>query len=112
MRISDWSSDVCSSDLISAWRCLLNFATPSAATVRNPQSASCRADGPMGPGNKCRDDSLFVARASPPCARGVNAAGTTDRKSVVEGKSVSVRVALGGGRIIKKKTRKKNNDKQ
>src|SRR3546814_13457611 len=26
-----------------------------------------------------------------------------DRKSVVEGKSVSVRVALGGGRIIKKK---------
>src|SRR3546814_13037186 len=30
-----------------------------------------------------------------------------DRKSVVEGKSVSVRVALGGGRIIKKK--KKSN---
>src|SRR3546814_19494316 len=27
-----------------------------------------------------------------------------DRKSVVEGKSVSVRVVLGGGRIIKKKT--------
>src|SRR3546814_3341281 len=81
MRISDWSSDVCSSDLISAWRCLLNFATPSAATVRNPQSASCRADGPMGPGNKCRDDSLFVARASPPCARGVNAAGTTPERS-------------------------------
>src|SRR3546814_13606442 len=29
-----------------------------------------------------------------------------DRKSVVEGKSVSVRVGLGGGRIIKKKTSK------
>src|SRR3546814_12613462 len=28
-----------------------------------------------------------------------------DRKSVVEGKRVSVRVDLGGGRIIKKKTR-------
>src|SRR3546814_19203100 len=28
---------------------------------------------------------------------------TTDRKSVVSGKSVSVRVALGGRRIIKKK---------
>src|SRR3546814_19125910 len=27
-----------------------------------------------------------------------------DRKSVVEGKSVSVRVELGGGRVIKKKT--------
>src|SRR3546814_13453397 len=32
-----------------------------------------------------------------------------DRKSVVEGKSVSVRVDLGGGRIIKKK--KKENKK-
>src|SRR3546814_12349609 len=34
---------------------------------------------------------------------------TRDRKSVVEGKSVSVRVDLGGRRIIKKK--KKNNKK-
>src|SRR3546814_20575976 len=31
-----------------------------------------------------------------------------DRKSVVSGKSVSVRVDLGGRRIIKKKTNKKN----
>src|SRR3546814_16380891 len=30
-----------------------------------------------------------------------------DRKSVVEGKSVSVRVGLGGGRIMKKKKNKK-----
>src|SRR3546814_19206690 len=32
--------------------------------------------------------------------------GITDRKSVVEGKRVSVRVDLGGGRIIKKKTKR------
>src|SRR3546814_13889890 len=32
--------------------------------------------------------------------------GIADRQSVVEGKSVSVRVDLGGRRIIKKKTRK------
>src|SRR3546814_16399552 len=32
-----------------------------------------------------------------------------DRKSVVEGTSVSVRVDLGGSRIIKKKTTKKKN---
>src|SRR3546814_17781764 len=32
---------------------------------------------------------------------------TEDRKSVVEGKSVSVRVDLGGRRIIKKKKKKK-----
>src|SRR3546814_16652473 len=34
----------------------------------------------------------------------------TDRKSVVEGKSVSVRVDLGGRRIIKKKTEKNKVD--
>src|SRR3546814_18122216 len=35
--------------------------------------------------------------------------GTQDRKSVVSGKSVSVRVDLGGRRILKKKNRKKMN---
>src|SRR3546814_19512431 len=35
-----------------------------------------------------------------------------DRKSVVEGKSVSVRVDLGGRRIINKKTRVKHNPSQ
>src|SRR3546814_19723299 len=34
-----------------------------------------------------------------------------DRKSVVEGKSVSVRVDLGGRRIIKKKKKDKRNKK-
>src|SRR3546814_12578834 len=33
----------------------------------------------------------------------------TDRKSVVEGKSVSVRVDLGGGRSIKKKKKREMN---
>src|SRR3546814_19013380 len=36
---------------------------------------------------------------------GKTSADLKDRKSVVEGKSVSVRVDLGGGRIIKKKRR-------
>src|SRR3546814_19739688 len=35
------------------------------------------------------------------------AAASADRKSVVQGKSVSVRVDLGGSRIIKKKTKTK-----
>src|SRR3546814_18289639 len=35
-----------------------------------------------------------------------------DRKSVVSGKSVSVRVDLGGRRIIKKQTRHNNNKPQ
>src|SRR3546814_15154255 len=79
MRISDWSSDVCSSDL-----------------------------GPH------RDMPVLVgkARLAQPQARRVDdgrdrrhdtALSAPDRKSVVSGKSVSVRVDLGGRRIIKKK---------
>src|SRR3546814_3934519 len=70
MRISDWSSDVCSSDL---------------STSRTPNGAAC-ARG-----------SRTIA-ASTPCG-----SGSGDRKSVVKGKSVSVRVDLGGRRIIKQK---------
>src|SRR3546814_16771707 len=36
----------------------------------------------------------------------ISAVSITDRQSVVKGKSVSVRVDLGGRRIIKKKTKK------
>src|SRR3546814_21126910 len=80
MRISDWSSDVCSSDLPVCLRCALPrtrcatlLATPNGTAVANP-----------GP------DIPSVPR---------------DRKSVVWGKSVSVRVDLGGRRIIKKKNK-------
>src|SRR3546814_17958094 len=41
---------------------------------------------------------------------GFGACNRQDRKSVVSGKSVSVRVDLGGRRIIKKKKKKKNNN--
>src|SRR3546814_12570883 len=37
----------------------------------------------------------------------IGGGASRDRKSVVEGKSVSVRVDLGGRRIIKKKTKKR-----
>src|SRR3546814_14552762 len=43
----------------------------------------------------------LVARGGAAAALGI--AATPDRKSVVSGKSVSVRVDLGGRRIIKKK---------
>src|SRR3546814_11845755 len=44
--------------------------------------------------------------------RGRDGARPGDRKSVVEGKSVSVRVDLGGRRIIKKKTKKEKNTRK
>src|SRR3546814_15833821 len=78
MRISDWSSDVCSSDLA----CLL-LIPPSTSTS---MPLICPAAG--------------LARK--------RIARATDRKSVVSGKSVSVRVELGGRRIIKKKNKQKH----
>src|SRR3546814_17477557 len=99
MRISDWSSDVCSSDLdqsaigelvhveagqrIQAVLALIgvegigadDFFTTVDAMLDEPE---------LGPVNLPPGRSLFAV----------------DRKSVLSGKSVSVRVDLGGRRII------------
>src|SRR3546814_18795417 len=75
MRISDWSSDVCSSDLHPA---------------RDPRRLSERGARTRGVGP----------------ARGQ---GRGDRKRVVKGKRVSVRVALGGTRMIKNNYSPKHN---
>src|SRR3546814_18877616 len=90
MRISDWSSDVCSSDLISAiakiepGRRIHSSCFLPVHTRRNDPAIL----------NRCNVRLRLIGG----CAR---AAG--DRKSVVQGKSVSVRVDLGGRRIIPKK---------
>src|SRR3546814_11582899 len=78
MRISDWSSDVCSSDLRDHHRC-------------RPLQRGSRA------GVRAVPDS-----AAAPEPAGRKPVGRRDRKSVESGKSVSVRVDLGGCRIIKK----------
>src|SRR3546814_20269056 len=80
MRISDWSSDVCSSDL----RKIGRHRVERGALVGNV----IRALGQ--PGERAGRD-----RERRPA--------DIDRKSVVSGKSVSVRVDLGGRRIIQKK---------
>src|SRR3546814_15841078 len=98
MRISDWSSDVCSSDL-----------------ARQP--ARRQAEGELRPGPAGRSHRPQGAQGRLALVRGQllpalppgGAASGEDRKSVVSGKSVSVRVDLGGRRIIKKK---KNTTKQ
>src|SRR3546814_12568599 len=95
MRISDWSSDVCSSDLAhrALWR-RNGRACPAGSTARNAGSSQSGADND-GP-----------SRNPHPCDRASSSARLRqDRKSVVSGKSVSVRVDLGGRRIIKNKKR-------
>src|SRR3546814_16114782 len=95
MRISDWSSDVCSSDLIYCRAipiCVYgSISTRTSAPLPFPTMASaCRA-----------------TRLLPTWVRlRVRAPRNLDRKSVVWGKSVSVRLDLGGRRIIKKKKKK------
>src|SRR3546814_13663410 len=92
MRISDWSSDVCSSDL-SPPSPSTTCARRSTAPCRSPKSAWC-----------------IRAAASPALTRPIDAVGggspgphhrRSEERRV--GKECVIRVDLGGRRIIKKK---------
>src|SRR3546814_14232996 len=109
MRISDWSSDVCSSDL-------QRLGAVAVACQRHPTVVGTRRT----PGDHL-DQAVAIGlfAGEPDRTRQVDGhpgAGVgffgikpqgrvvaTDRKSVVLGKSVSVRVDLGGRRILTKK---------
>src|SRR3546814_20469094 len=80
MRISDWSSDVCSSDLHERNRCEVHLFYLLSSSGRRAVA----------------EDRAALAHIIHEWR---------DRKSVVKGKSVSVRVDLGGRRIIKKKNK-------
>src|SRR3546814_14348551 len=101
MRISDWSSDVCSSDLMPHasgqphCRCACRGSDGRGGTSAGGADTTCGRAGATDTGIVLGRIDL-VRRAK---YRGV-------RKSVVSGKSVSVRVDLGGRRIMKKKTNK------
>src|SRR3546814_12970690 len=89
MRISDWSSDVCSSDLLRHGA--LEQITRDHSLLEEM----------IARGHYSREDAQRLVRKNIVTrALGVE---NEDRKSVVSGKSVSVRVDLGGRRIIKKK---------
>src|SRR3546814_13300045 len=91
MRISYWSSDVCSSDLAAANDDLIHRASLADARGRASGGGDCGAQGDV----RWRPIAALFIIVTPDLIR--------DRKSVVSGKSVSVRVDLGGRRIIKKK---------
>src|SRR3546814_17819994 len=88
MRISDWSSDVCSSDLVH---------------IGDGQRQKCRCldeEGGLGAQGCQGDHGAHTWERSCGTDRSAGS-GDRDRKSVVSGESVSVRVDLGGRRIIK-----------
>src|SRR3546814_18226275 len=89
MRISDWSSDVCSSDLS------LIFARRSGPShVRKPETFTPASLGLVTPDTKRR-----IAADCGKCFASLSISSEERRV----GKSVSVRVDLGGRRMIKKK---------
>src|SRR3546814_20234642 len=113
MRISDWSSDVCSSDLAVqgtafplAWR-------QDRAPLDHERSRRARRR------SRCESGAFHrrygrdqAADAQPAAAVHDLDAATGDRTRVVQGKSVSVRVDLGGRGIIKKKNTDNTKEKK
>src|SRR3546814_19854042 len=105
MRISDWSSDVCSSDLKT--QRLARLADAAAfkgrdACLGGGQGRTRVGDFRLGVGENTVAPRFRRLNFGP---RGCDVALVPikeDRKSVVEGKRVSVGVDLGGRRIIRK----------
>src|SRR3546814_19567375 len=106
-RISDWSSDVCSSDL----------ARGGTGDIDRMPRGRCGCPHALGSdarharrtrrcGGRRRDELRHLARlvaVGPVAVCGVRERGTwPDRKRVESGKRVSVRVDNGGRRFIKK----------
>src|SRR3546814_20174847 len=130
MRISDWSSDVCSSDLTDLSP---SGSNPSYLGEYHAPAGACRASQATEGRSSCLASSSIACERWPrPCRRMIAAFACStggpvtivplgpswetviaalqqyggiagDRKTVVSGKSVSVSVDLGGRRIIKKK---------
>src|SRR3546814_15484373 len=92
MRISDWSSDLCSSDL----------ASPRSGPAWPRRSAPTRIERVVDVEDQliATDFKHFAERGAGAGEDDLHVLG--DRTSVGSGKSVSVRVDLGGRRLIKK----------
>src|SRR3546814_13129405 len=113
MRISGWSSDVCSSDLIVGVEALCRLKSDTGEIVPAAEFTDAMADAHAAFGITERMLARIVADIKSWHGMGLDFGHvginvpSPDRKSVVEGKSVSVRVDLGGRRIIKKKKKKR-----
>src|SRR3546814_20583029 len=112
MRISDWSSDVCSSDLLHgsqpdvfvvchdpARKVILGMESFALPSVEEVIELTIRLGSRTNPAIRCGGISLNTASLGSGEAEALLA-----RKSVGAGKRVSVRVDIGGRRIIKKKS--------
>src|SRR3546814_11789499 len=102
MRISDWSSDVCSSDLTAApmfFNQIPAWFGDELATIALENGGDIIFGVPEQIPGEASGTLQFNSAVS------IGNVPPQDRKSVGSGKSVSVRVDLGGSRIIKKKNK-------
>src|SRR3546814_17351930 len=116
MRISDWSSDVCSSDLIAqdgkhvaCLQCRADAASDRLGAVGEQAArleARARGHRPHALGEMA--GALFAAHLSGWAYRNVDDHLGRDWKSGVEGKQVAGRVGLGGRRFNNTKTDQQN----
>src|SRR3546814_13919087 len=110
MRISDWSSDVCSSDLLAFGVGARNLSggqagpkggrTPRPLPIRLKVCYDARRTTGDGRHAPVPFPSALAAPRGAPHRRRL---APGDRTSVVQGKSVPVLLDLGGGRCIKQK---------
>src|SRR3546814_17260389 len=123
MRISHWSSDVCSSDLLDFTGEPRDFDAVFGRDAKRVLEIGF-GNGEALRFSAARDrerDHIGIEVHAPGVGRLLNALdedgldhvrlyhhAAVDRKSVVSGKSVSVRVYLGGRRKLKKKTKKES----
>src|SRR3546814_20246647 len=110
MRISDWSSDVCSSDLLENQLKRDTYAVDT-STVRKYFEFERTLAGLLDI-TAAIYDLKYTPVSNDPRVWHADVKVFEDRKSVVSGKSVSVRVDLGGRRIIKQKKHKQKKDKK
>src|SRR3546814_18545952 len=100
MRISDWSSDVCSSDLDDHVAAVEQCQ--GLALARQAHADRAMQQVPVEGVHRLAEFEHYVLGDVDQQRHRADAAAAPDRKSVGEGKSVAVRVDLGGRRIIKK----------
>src|SRR3546814_20941248 len=100
MRISDWSSDVCSSDL--------KIIGDDPSNVNEKYYGNNDVEGPDARHGTHVAGIIAANRNNEIGVKGIAAnvkLMSVDRKRVVQGQSVSVRVDLGGGRLITQQKR-------
>src|SRR3546814_11886711 len=110
MRISDWSSDVCSSDLLTRLPLTALGHENMCRATSAIEYVLIRRDTELPFGTCICSNACRIISATSSAKVGQNMRGRSEERRV--GKDVSVRVDLGGRRIIKKQQTTTRHDRR